>query len=290
VRACHDLEASVRIPRLRSFTIGLLRIGAPVIGGLVVGPLAGVAPAVAQIYEGGISGYCKYIAPPGDDQPLHLTASIPAGRTVHLDVVTSAGVSLESVDDVQQNAYAVVGGGAEGSFAASLLVGDVALSLPSGDSITVHLTATGGGGTSCVSSFLASGVMPAVDQSAFTTGAGRGASLPIGARTAARELVHTVLFGSPTEAKDPIATRIAPLADAGNNVCVGTSSGRLCSFESYALLDGADPFTATIDLDAGLSWGFAAATFEAPEPEALCAGGGALAALAILARRRRVAA
>ena len=220
-----------------------------------------VVPASAQVYEGSIAGYCQYIPPPGADQPFTLTTPIPAGRTVHIDVVTSAGVTLQGVDDAGHDGYTVVTGGTDGSFTASLVAGVVETALPTGNSITVHL-ASSGGGTSCASAFVASGVVDTPDQTAFATGSGASIALTTGALGAPRELVHAVLFGHPTTVNEPVAMRAAPLVDAGN-VCVGTSSGRLCSFDSYALLDAGDPFAASIDLDASMAWGFAVATFEA---------------------------
>jgi len=233
---------------------------------LALGALAIGAAASAQVFEGGIAGYCRYIPPPGNDQPFTLTTPVPAGRTVHVDVVTSSGVTLVGVDDVGHDDYAIVGGGTDGAFAASLLVGVVGSALPTGDSITVHLAASGGGGTSCASAFVADGVVATPDQIGFATGSSGSASVATGPLAAPHELVHAVLFGHPTSVNDPIATRVAPLTDAGHNVCVGTSSGRLCSFGSYALLDAADPFTATVDLDHAMAWGSAVATFEAGAP------------------------
>jgi len=242
-------------------------------------------PASAQTFDGGLAGYCQYIAPPGSDQPFTLTVSIPAGRTVHVAVVTSTNVTLGSVSDAANDPYTVVGGGVSGAFTGSLLVGEVASPLPSGNSITVHLTSTGGGGTSCASAFLASGLLATADQNGFTTGSGATASVTTPPLGSAHELVQAVLFGSPT-GSDPTAARVPPLVDAGSNVCVGTSSGRLCSYGSYAVLESADPFTATINLGNGMSWGFAFATFAAPEPSASLLGIASLGALVAWKRRR----
>jgi alpha-tubulin suppressor-like RCC1 family protein len=242
---------------------------------LGLGFVGATLPAAAQVFEGSIGGYCRYIAPPGDDQPLTLTTPIPDGRTVHLDVVMSGNVTLASVDDVGHNGYTVVGGGVDGAFTARLVVAEVAAELPTGNSITVHLASSGGGGTSCASAFLVSGVNAAPEQSGFATGSGTSPAITTGALGSAHELVQTVLFGQPTGARDPVAARVAPLADAGFNLCVGTSNGRLCSFDSYALVDTADPFTAAIDLDQDVSWGFAFATFEAAS--AAFGGGSVLA-------------
>ena len=63
------------------------------------GLAAAALPASAQTFEGGLAGYCRYIPPPGSDQPFTLTVSIPAGRTVHVAVVTSTNVTLGSVSD-----------------------------------------------------------------------------------------------------------------------------------------------------------------------------------------------
>jgi hypothetical protein len=252
---------------------------------LGLGLAVAALPASAQTFDGGLAGYCQYIPPPGSDQPFTLTGSIPSGRTVHVAVVTSTNVTLGSVSDAASDPYAVVGGGVSGAFTSSLLVAEVASALPSGNSITVHLTATGGGGTSCASAFLASGALATPDQNGFATGSGATASVTTPPLGSPHELVQAILFGSPT-GSDPTAARVPPLVDAGSNVCVGTSSGRLCSYGSYAVLDSADPFTGTVDLGNSMSWGFAFATFAAPEPSASLLGVASLGALLAWRRRR----
>jgi hypothetical protein len=217
-------------------------------------------------------------------QPLTLTTPIPAGRTVHISVVTTAAtVMLSDVSDVGGNPYSLVATGSVGAFQASLLVGSIETALPAGDSISIALTASGGGGSSCANSFQASGVR-AFDQSAFQTGSTSPASVTTPALATTGELAQVLLFGPPGP-MTPIVTRDPPLVDVTNGACVGTSSGSLCTFDSYALLASADPFTASLSFTNGLSWGLLVATY-APEPDGGALGATALVVLAALAAHR----
>jgi hypothetical protein len=237
-----------------------------------------VAPPAGAIgWDRILNGYCQYVAPGNDDQPFTLSAPIAAGGSIHVGVVTSAAVTLVGVEDDAGSAYEPLVSGPAGDFAGTLLHGITAGPLAPDDSIRVLLQAGGAGGTSCLSGFVASGVA----ERAITVSTAGTSLTPYLSPTPqpVESLAHLLLFGEPVGA-DPVVTRNDPLVTLGG-VCVGTGSGRLCHYDSYAIV-GPGPFTASQVLSQPMGWGALLATF-VPEPGATAS---ALAALLPLAAFR----